>query len=270
MAAMGSASIAARRAAMTSGSSAGRSSRSRSARCLTAGAEGSSSHGSGSDRSLPGQSPGARVGDAASSIVIAPLLWVVLQSRRTGTTWRGPSGPMRNAGRRRLTATSSDWAPRQYTAGVVEDAAFPERSVRPRLWLVRHGETEWARMERHTGATDIPLTEAGRAQAEAVARRLAGIPFAAVRSSPRSRALDTARLAGFSDRVETDEDLVEWDYGADEGRATEEVRAERPGWTIWRNGVRGGEGIEGGGRWGGWRPEPIVSSPARGASTATP
>jgi len=142
---------------------------------------------------------------------------------------------MRNAGRRRLTATSSDWAPRQYTAGVVEDAAFPERSVRPRLWLVRHGETEWARMGRHTGATDIPLTEAGRAQAEAVARRLAGIPFAAVRSSPRSRALDTARLAGFSDRVETDEDLVEWDYGADEGRTTEEIRAERPGWSSWQD-----------------------------------
>lgn len=112
---------------------------------------------------------------------------------------------------------------------------------RPELWLVRHGETEWSRLGRHTGLTDVPLTEAGRAQATAVARRLAGRPFALVLSSPLSRALDTARLAGFGDAVETTDDLLEWDYGADEGRTTPEIREERPGWTVWRDGPRRGE-----------------------------
>lgn len=114
---------------------------------------------------------------------------------------------------------------------------------RPRLWLVRHGETEWARLGRHTGRTDIPLTKLGRAQAEALATRLAGRPFALVLSSPLTRALETARLAGFSDRVETTDDLLEWDYGADEGRTTAEIRADRPGWTIWRDGPKVGETI---------------------------
>lgn len=114
---------------------------------------------------------------------------------------------------------------------------------RPSVWLVRHGETEWARLGKHTGLTDIPLTELGRRQAGAVAARLANHPFAAVISSPLSRALDTARLAGFADRVRTIEDLVEWDYGRDEGRTTAEIREERPGWTIWRDGPAGGETI---------------------------
>jgi len=113
-----------------------------------------------------------------------------------------------------------------------------------RLWLVRHGETNWARLGRHTGRTDVPLTATGRMQAEQLAPRLAGRPFAAVRSSPLARALDTARLAGFGDVVEQDPDLQEWDYGADEGRTTAEIRDERPGWTIWRNGVARGESIE--------------------------
>ena len=114
---------------------------------------------------------------------------------------------------------------------------------RPRIWLVRHGETEWARLGRHTGRTDIPLTELGREQATAVAARLAGRPFALVLSSPLSRALDTARLAGFADRVRTSDDLLEWDYGADEGRTTLDIRAERPGWSIWRDGPKDGETI---------------------------
>ncbi|TAJ99060.1 MAG: histidine phosphatase family protein [Chloroflexota bacterium] len=114
----------------------------------------------------------------------------------------------------------------------------------PRLWLVRHGETEWARLGRHTGHTDIPLTTAGRAQATALASRLAGSEFHAVLSSPLVRAAETARLAGFDGRVTLDPDLREWDYGDDEGRTSLEIREERPGWTIWRNGVRGGEAIE--------------------------
>ena len=111
------------------------------------------------------------------------------------------------------------------------------------MWLVRHGETEWAKLGRHTGRTDIPLTELGRAQAESLAARLAGRPFALVLSSPLSRALETARLAGFADRVQTSDDLLEWDYGADEGRTTPEIRADRPGWSIWGDGPKDGETI---------------------------
>jgi probable phosphoglycerate mutase len=127
---------------------------------------------------------------------------------------------------------------------MVDTATAPADAVRPRLWLVRHGETEWARLGRHTGHTDIPLTEAGRAQAASLAPRLAGLTFAAVLSSPLERASETARLSGFGDGLGLDPDLREWDYGDDEGRTTLEIREERPGWTIWRNGVRGGEAIE--------------------------
>lgn len=114
----------------------------------------------------------------------------------------------------------------------------------PHLWLVRHGETEWARLGRHTGRTDIPLTELGRRQAIAVAAKLVGHRFALVLSSPSSRALDTARLAGYGDRVETTDDLYEWDYGADEGRTTAEIQVDRPGWSIWDQGPDGGETID--------------------------
>ena len=116
--------------------------------------------------------------------------------------------------------------------------------ARPELWLIRHGETEWSRLGRHTGRTDVPLTEAGRGQARAVARKLRGHTFALVLSSPLSRALDTASLAGFGDRVETSDDLLEWDYGADEGRTTAEIRKSRPAWTVWRDGPAGGESAE--------------------------
>ena len=112
---------------------------------------------------------------------------------------------------------------------------------RPRLWLVRHGETEWARLGRHTGRTDIPLTDRGRAEAASLATRLAGRTFGQVLSSPLSRALETAQLAGFAERVETTDDLLEWDYGADEGRTTPEIRDDRPGWSIWRDGPKDGE-----------------------------
>jgi probable phosphoglycerate mutase len=109
------------------------------------------------------------------------------------------------------------------------------------VWLVRHGETEWARDLRHTGRTDIALTAKGRAEARQVGRRLAGVPFDLVLSSPLSRALDTARLAGFGDRARVDADLVEWDYGRFEGLTTREIRRSRPGWSLWRDGAEGGE-----------------------------
>ena len=111
------------------------------------------------------------------------------------------------------------------------------------MWVVRHGETPWSAAGRHTGWTDIALTEAGRDEARSLGPRLAGQSFDAVVSSPLSRALETARIAGFAERVTTDDDLREWDYGADEGRTTAEIRADRPGWTIWRDGVVDGESI---------------------------
>jgi probable phosphoglycerate mutase len=110
-----------------------------------------------------------------------------------------------------------------------------------KLWVVRHGETTWARLGRHTSHTDVPLTAVGREDARRIGGILRAHPFALVLSSPRRRALETARLAGFGERVEVTDDLVEWDYGADEGRTTPEIRADRPGWTIWRDGPKDGE-----------------------------
>lgn len=109
--------------------------------------------------------------------------------------------------------------------------------------LLRHGETEWSRDKRHTGHTDIPLTPAGEEQARAAGRRLAGRAFALVLTSPLQRAAETARLAGLTG-AEPEPDLKEWDYGAVEGRTTEEIREERPGWDIWRDGPQDGETVD--------------------------
>ncbi len=109
------------------------------------------------------------------------------------------------------------------------------------MWIVRHGETTWARLGRHTSRTDVPLTSRGREDARRIGALLAEHAFGLVLSSPRRRALETAKLAGFGARVELSEDLVEWDYGADEGLTTPEIRSDRPGWTIWRDGPREGE-----------------------------
>ncbi|MEA2295837.1 MAG: hypothetical protein QOE86_3476 [Solirubrobacteraceae bacterium] len=110
--------------------------------------------------------------------------------------------------------------------------------------LLRHGETEWSRSGRHTGTTDVPLTETGRQQARAAAARLAAFDFALVLVSPLSRARETAELAGLGDRTAVDDDLVEWGYGDAEGRTTKEIRAERPGWDIWRDGAPGSESLD--------------------------
>jgi broad specificity phosphatase PhoE len=109
------------------------------------------------------------------------------------------------------------------------------------LWLVRHGETEWSASGRHTGTTDIELSEAGRRHAVALRERLAGVEFARVLTSPLKRARVTCELAGLGDRAEVVSDLAEWDYGEDEGLTTAEIREHRPGWTVWRDGPRGGE-----------------------------
>jgi broad specificity phosphatase PhoE len=108
------------------------------------------------------------------------------------------------------------------------------------IYVVRHGETEWSRSGQHTGRTDIPLTALGREQALDLGRRIGGHPFALVLTSPLSRASETARLAGFGD-ARRDDDLMEWDYGAFEGRTTDDIRRELPDWTIWSGPWRGGE-----------------------------
>lgn len=110
--------------------------------------------------------------------------------------------------------------------------------------LVRHGETEWSRSGRHTGRTDVPLTEKGRADAERLSFCLTEWTFARVLTSPLQRATETCRLAGLAQRMELREDLREWDYGEYEGRTTPDIRKERPGWTLWSDGVPGGETAE--------------------------
>jgi broad specificity phosphatase PhoE len=108
------------------------------------------------------------------------------------------------------------------------------------VWLVRHGETEWSRDGRHTGTTDIPLTDEGEAAARELAPRLAGETFALVLTSPLERARRTAALAGFPE-AEVDDDLAEWRYGDYEGVTTDEIRETVPGWTVWTHPSPGGE-----------------------------
>ena len=112
------------------------------------------------------------------------------------------------------------------------------------LVLVRHGETEWSRSGRHTGRTEVELTEHGREQAKAVGAALRNRDFALVLTSPLGRALETCGLAGFGDRAVQRNELMEWDYGSYEGRTTAEIREEWPGWTLWGDGVPGGETVE--------------------------
>ncbi|MFL5778949.1 MAG: histidine phosphatase family protein [Chloroflexota bacterium] len=116
-----------------------------------------------------------------------------------------------------------------------------EDGGRPDVWLVRHGETEWSLSGQHTGRSDIPLTDAGRAQGTALGEELAGHDFGLVLTSPRQRARETARLAGFGDRAVVDADLAEWDYGEFEGLTTPEIRDRVPGWRIWDGPWPGGE-----------------------------
>jgi probable phosphoglycerate mutase len=113
-----------------------------------------------------------------------------------------------------------------------------------RIIVVRHGETEWSRDKRHTGRTDLPLTAEGREQALALIARLSGLSFVAVFVSPLRRARETCELAGFADRAIVDPDLVEWDYGEYEGMTGAEIQERRPGWTLFRDGVIGGETID--------------------------
>ncbi len=107
--------------------------------------------------------------------------------------------------------------------------------------LIRHGQTEWSRAGRHTGRTDLPLTAEGRRQAKAVGRALRGRRFSRVLVSPLTRAMETSRLAGFGESAQQRPELAEWDYGDYEGLTTDQIRATRPDWTLWADGVPGGE-----------------------------
>jgi broad specificity phosphatase PhoE len=118
----------------------------------------------------------------------------------------------------------------------------------PRILLVRHGQTEWSRSGRHTGRTDIPLTDEGRGTARLLGERLAAGPWQGlrdveVRTSPLVRASETCELAGFSGAKEWDA-LLEWDYGDFEGLKPAEIQERRPGWFLWRDGAPGGESPE--------------------------
>ena len=114
----------------------------------------------------------------------------------------------------------------------------------PRIFLVRHGATEWSVTRRHTGRTDLPLTDQGREEVKGLAVRLARERFALVLVSPLTRALETARLTGFGEVAQVEPDLAEWDYGDYDGRTAAEIRRERPGWTPWHGGYPGGETLE--------------------------
>jgi broad specificity phosphatase PhoE len=110
-----------------------------------------------------------------------------------------------------------------------------------RLFLIRHGETEWALSGRHTSRTDLPLTANGRAQAATLKPRLEKFSFARVLCSPRRRALETCELAGLGEHAEITEDLREFEYGDYEGLLKSEILAKAPGWNIFRDGCPGGE-----------------------------
>ena len=107
----------------------------------------------------------------------------------------------------------------------------------PRIVVVRHGQTEWSESGQHTGKTDIPLTDVGRAQAAALRPALARFRFARILTSPRSRARETCQIALPESPAEIDPDLEEWDYGEYEGVTSPEIREKVPGWTIWTHRV---------------------------------
>ncbi|MGA5757628.1 histidine phosphatase family protein [Nonomuraea bangladeshensis] len=108
------------------------------------------------------------------------------------------------------------------------------------MLLLRHGETEWSKAGRHTGRTDLPLTERGEEQARALAPLVEKGDFGLVLVSPAERARRTADLAGLTG-YEVDPDLWEWDYGGYEGITTPRIREDRPGWYLWRDGVIPGD-----------------------------
>lgn len=117
------------------------------------------------------------------------------------------------------------------------------RMEAPRIWLMRHGATEWSLRGKHTGRTDLPLLPEGRHEAKKLGEHLQGYAFAAVFTSPLERARDTCALTGLGARAEVLPDLMEWDYGAYEGLTSVEIRQSNPSWAIFRDGCPGGESV---------------------------
>src|SRR5690349_12556711 len=117
----------------------------------------------------------------------------------------------------------------------------PTNRVLQVVYLARHGETAWTLSGQHTGLTDLPLTERGERNARRLAERLRGVTFATVLTSPLQRTTRTCELAGFGAVAEIDRDLLEWNYGAYEGRRTADIHRERPDWQLFRDGCPGGE-----------------------------
>jgi probable phosphoglycerate mutase len=111
----------------------------------------------------------------------------------------------------------------------------------PVVWLARHGETEWSRALRHTGRTDLPLTEEGEREARLLREPLAAVTFDRILCSPLARARETSELAGLGGREELRDDLLEWDYGDYEGRTSVEIHEGRPTWSLWTDGCPNGE-----------------------------
>jgi broad specificity phosphatase PhoE len=112
-----------------------------------------------------------------------------------------------------------------------------------KIYLIRHGETEWTLSRKHTGTTDVPLTKNGEDQALAIGKRLRGHPFQTILSSPLQRAVQTCAIAGFLDQARLDMDLIEWNYGNFEGLTTEQIWKREPHWNIFSNGAPGGESV---------------------------
>jgi broad specificity phosphatase PhoE len=113
-----------------------------------------------------------------------------------------------------------------------------------KLWLIRHGETEWSLSGAHTSRTDIPLTERGKQRAAKIRDYLAQRKFALVLNSPLQRARETCRIAGYADVAQIEENLREWDYGIFEGRTTADIRKDQPDWSIWGSAPPEGEPVE--------------------------
>lgn len=113
-----------------------------------------------------------------------------------------------------------------------------------RVFLIRHGQTAWSVSLRHTGRTDIPLTENGRRQADALATKLGKESFGLVLTSPMRRARETCERAGFAELADVEPNLCEWHYGDYEGLTPDEIRVSAPDWLVFRDGCPGGESAE--------------------------
>ena len=138
------------------------------------------------------------------------------------------------------------------------------------VYLARHGETAWSASGRHTGMTDLPLTQRGEQNARDLGERLKAVPFARIFTSPLQRAVRSSSLAGFGANAEIDPDLVEWNYGQYEGITAADIRKLRPGWNVFRHGCPGGESpAEASGRADEWMRAGLLGPASCGALAQT-